>query len=97
MQALTVDATYENGVLRPANPLPLAEHEQVEITIQPKTSWAHRTSGLLKWAGDAEVLRRVAEEDEFGCNSPSAVMRLAHTGSLVQFECGASRSPPIGR
>jgi predicted DNA-binding antitoxin AbrB/MazE fold protein len=66
MQALTVNATYENGVLRPADPLPLAEHEQVEITIQPKTSWAKRTAGLLKWTGDPALLRRMAEDDEFG-------------------------------
>ena len=27
--AIVVEATYENGVLRPAQPLPLAEHEKV--------------------------------------------------------------------
>ena len=66
MQPITIDATYENGVLKPVQPLPLADHEQVEITIQPKTSWAQRTAGLLKWSGDPEILRRVAENDDFG-------------------------------
>jgi predicted DNA-binding antitoxin AbrB/MazE fold protein len=26
---ITIDATYEDGVLKPAQPLPLAEHEKV--------------------------------------------------------------------
>ena len=33
--ALTIEATYEDGVLKPAQPLPLAEHEQVRITVHP--------------------------------------------------------------
>jgi predicted DNA-binding antitoxin AbrB/MazE fold protein len=32
---LTVEATYENGVLRPAQPLPLKEFEKVEVMIRP--------------------------------------------------------------
>jgi predicted DNA-binding antitoxin AbrB/MazE fold protein len=31
---LTVEATYENGVLRPAQPLPLKEFEKVEVMIR---------------------------------------------------------------
>jgi hypothetical protein len=32
IMALTIEAVYENGVLEPAGPLPLKEHEQVRIT-----------------------------------------------------------------
>ena len=32
---ITIDATYENGVLKPAQPLPLAEHAQVRVTVEP--------------------------------------------------------------
>ena len=32
---LTVEAVYENGVLKPAQPLPLKEHEQVRVTVEP--------------------------------------------------------------
>ncbi len=64
--ALTVDAIYENGVLKPAQALPLKEHERVRVTIEPELSWAERTAGLLPWSGDPEVLRRLAEDDEFG-------------------------------
>ena len=63
---IVVEATYENGVLKPAQPLPLAEHEKVRVTIEPEVSWAERTAGLLKWTGDPELLRRIAEDDEFG-------------------------------
>jgi predicted DNA-binding antitoxin AbrB/MazE fold protein len=31
---ITVDATYEGGVLKPARPLPLSEHEQVRVTVE---------------------------------------------------------------
>ena len=63
---LTVEAIYENGVLKPAQPLPLKEHETVRITIEPQRSWAERTSGMLQWTGDFEDLRRIVEDDEFG-------------------------------
>ncbi len=32
---LTVEAIYENGVLKPAQALPLNEHEKVRVTVQP--------------------------------------------------------------
>ncbi len=33
--AITVDAVYENGTLKPSEPLPLQEHEKVRLTITP--------------------------------------------------------------
>jgi predicted DNA-binding antitoxin AbrB/MazE fold protein len=33
--AITVEAVYENGVLKPVEPLPLREHERVSITVEP--------------------------------------------------------------
>ncbi len=62
----TVEAIYENGVLKPAQPLPLKEHETVRINIEPQLSWAERTAGMLKWTGDFEDLRRIVEHDEYG-------------------------------
>ena len=63
---LTVEAVYENGVLKPAQPLPLKEQEKVSITIRPAISVARETAGMLRWHGDWETLRRLAEDDEFG-------------------------------
>jgi len=34
--AITVEAVYENGVLKPAQPLPLREHEKVRVTVEQK-------------------------------------------------------------
>jgi hypothetical protein len=36
--SITVDATYEDGVLKPAQPLPLGEHEKVRVTLEPQPS-----------------------------------------------------------
>ena len=63
---LIVEAIYENGVLKPAQPLPLNEHETVRITIEPQLSWGERTAGMLQWTADFEDLRRIIEDDEFG-------------------------------
>jgi len=69
---LQVDAVYENGVLKPTQPLPFAEHEKVNVTIRTAAEIdaaveaVRRSYGMLKWDGDPEVLRRVAEDDEFG-------------------------------
>jgi predicted DNA-binding antitoxin AbrB/MazE fold protein len=64
--SITVEATYENGVLKPLQPLPLQEHEKVKVTIHTGISVAEQTAGMLKWTGDPEVLRQIAEDDEFG-------------------------------
>ena len=34
MTSIVVDATYEDGVLKPRQPLPLREHEMVRITVE---------------------------------------------------------------
>jgi predicted DNA-binding antitoxin AbrB/MazE fold protein len=34
--AITVEAVYENGVLKPIQPLPLKEHERVSVTIEER-------------------------------------------------------------
>jgi predicted DNA-binding antitoxin AbrB/MazE fold protein len=62
---ITVETTYENGVLKLTQPLPLKEQEKIRVTIEPESSWAERTAGMLKWTGDPELLREIAEGDEF--------------------------------
>ena len=63
---LVIEAIYEDGVLKPSEPLPLQEHEKVRITIDEQLTAAERTAGMMKWTGDPEVLRRLVEDDEFG-------------------------------
>ena len=64
--AIVVEATYENGVLKPAQPLPLSEHEKVQITVHTAVSRVRATAGLLGWKGDAETVERIALDPEFG-------------------------------
>lgn len=61
---ISVDATYEDGVLKPSQPLPLKEHEQVRISIQPQANWVQETSGFVGWTGDHETLERFAVAPE---------------------------------
>jgi len=53
---LEVQATYENGVLKPDSPLPLDEHERVTVSVKPQTSRIRESAGLLKWTGDPKAL-----------------------------------------
>ena len=64
--SLEVEATYENGVLKLDQPLPFPEQERLVLRITPKISHAQAFCGLLKWTGDPEILRKIAEDDEFG-------------------------------
>ena len=61
---ITVEATYENGILKPAQPLPLNEREQVRVTIQRPTSGADRTYGMIGWKGSHEELEQILAEAE---------------------------------
>ncbi|MBW3540326.1 MAG: antitoxin family protein [Planctomycetes bacterium] len=65
---IVVEATYENGVLKPSEPLPLNEREKVRVTIDHDADWrVHRvraTAGLLGWTGDAETVERIALDPE---------------------------------
>lgn len=70
--AVTIEAIYENGVLKPAEPLSLAENEKVQITIQRRPTVdealqaVRRGYGLVRWTGDSQTLERIAIDPEFG-------------------------------
>ena len=40
---MQVEAVYENGVLRPLEPLELAEHQHVTVTVTECTEFVNRT------------------------------------------------------
>ncbi len=63
---LEVEATYVDGILKLDGPLPLREHERLVVRISPKASVAEESYGLIGWTGDSAILRRIAEDDEFG-------------------------------
>ena len=62
--ALEVEATYEDGVLKPAQPLPLREHQRVTLTVREESPRARISYGLIPWTGDPGVLRGIAEDPE---------------------------------
>jgi predicted DNA-binding antitoxin AbrB/MazE fold protein len=62
---LTIDAVYENGVLKPTEPLPLKEHEKVRVTVHTEASPLVRAQGIMGWTGDSETLERIALDPEF--------------------------------
>lgn len=62
--AITVEATYEGGVLKPVSPLPLREHEVVRLTIEPAQTWVERTAGIMGWKGSAELAEWIAMDAE---------------------------------
>jgi predicted DNA-binding antitoxin AbrB/MazE fold protein len=63
---LTIEAFYENGVLKPTQPLPFKEHEKVTLTVRPTASLARQTAGIVPWSGDVETLQRLTRDPEFG-------------------------------
>lgn len=60
---LTVEAIYENGVLKPAE-LPLREREKVRVIVMGETGVAEEAYGLMGWNGDAATVERFAQDPE---------------------------------
>ena len=52
--AITIEAVYENGVLKPASPLPLKEQERVRVVIESGPTWVERTAGMMGFQGTRE-------------------------------------------
>jgi predicted DNA-binding antitoxin AbrB/MazE fold protein len=67
---LTIEAIYENGVLKPSQPLPLKEQERVQVTIRRKTSWVQETFGICGWKGSREEADRFATDPELDFPPP---------------------------
>ena len=61
---LTVEAVYENGVLKPAQPLPLKEHEKVQLTVAAQGPNTQQAYGIIGWKGTHEELEQILVEAE---------------------------------
>jgi predicted DNA-binding antitoxin AbrB/MazE fold protein len=66
---LTVEAIYENGVLKPVEPLPLKEHEKVRVTIEPAENWVQATAGIIPCA-DPRLIEWAATDPELDYPPP---------------------------
>lgn len=73
--AITVEAIYEDGVLKPAQPLPFEEHEKVRITVaESRLSLAEQIAARVR-ALPPETLDRLpadgaAEHDHYIYGTP---------------------------
>ena len=61
-----VEATYENGMLKLDQPLPLAENERVCVTLTTKTSRVKQSYGLARWDGSLDELDHLISSPENG-------------------------------
>ena len=74
--AITVEAVYENGVLKLSEPVPFRDHERVRVTIEPAVSRVRQTAGLIGWSGSAEELEQFLNDpDESVFGSPNEWFR----------------------
>ena len=73
--AITTEAVYEDGVLKPSERLPLREHERVHVTIEISVGLQRLATekspilaahGIIGWAGDAASLEQLALSHQFG-------------------------------
>jgi predicted DNA-binding antitoxin AbrB/MazE fold protein len=62
--SIIVEATYEDGVLKPKQPLPLNERERVELIVRRAGILADQTYGMIGFSGAAADFDRLLEESE---------------------------------
>jgi predicted DNA-binding antitoxin AbrB/MazE fold protein len=69
--SFTVEAVYENGVLKPSQPLPFKEHEALHVTVERASTWtaasAKRSADLARvmaHAGAVDLGRPTGADNE---------------------------------
>jgi len=60
----TIDAVYANGVLKPAQPLPLVEHAQVRVTVEQQQVAERAAAGGVEDPGLLTAEERIAARAE---------------------------------
>lgn len=50
-----IEAVYEDGVLKPLDPLKLKEHEKVRLTLEEKNGVVRATSGIFSGLDDSAI------------------------------------------
>jgi predicted DNA-binding antitoxin AbrB/MazE fold protein len=65
IMAITVEAVYEGGVLRPVRPLPLREGETIEVVIPSlEDNPVTRSHGLIAWNRDWNELEEFLNDPD---------------------------------
>jgi predicted DNA-binding antitoxin AbrB/MazE fold protein len=80
---ITVEAIYENGLLKLSQPLPLKEQERVQVTVQSQSPQQRMAgvvpctdSKLIEWAAMDAELEHHAPKDEEVLVNPTIQARL---------------------
>jgi len=60
----TIEAIFEDGVLKPLGPLKLKEHGRVKITVEETESAVRATSGMIGGLEDS-LIEEIALSPEF--------------------------------
>jgi predicted DNA-binding antitoxin AbrB/MazE fold protein len=61
--SLEVQATYEDGVLKPDKPLPLEEHSRVIVSVKQAPFDIGDSAGIVPWNGDLKALDELLGPD----------------------------------
>jgi len=64
IMAVTIEAVYENGVLKPSQPLPWKEGERVRIAVSSLDSPILKAYGIMGFQGTAEEAEYFALDPE---------------------------------
>jgi predicted DNA-binding antitoxin AbrB/MazE fold protein len=67
---LTIEAIYENGVLKPTEPLPFQEHEKVQVTVHSRVSKLADAYGIMEFQGTVEEADYFARDPELDYPPP---------------------------
>lgn len=59
----TIDAIYENGVIKPLERLSLSESQKLKVTIESAESIVTSTKAMIK--ADPDLVLQVAESDDY--------------------------------
>jgi predicted DNA-binding antitoxin AbrB/MazE fold protein len=62
--AFEIEATYENGVLKPDQPLPLQEHERVTVSVKPRIDRVSESYGRVPAPIDPNALDYLTNSPE---------------------------------
>jgi predicted DNA-binding antitoxin AbrB/MazE fold protein len=85
---LRVDAVYENGVLRPLQPLDLKEHEQVQVSVVKTAPAPDRSSLAVEYI---ENVKRELQDAEPAPGLEEVRRRLAKIDGSMAAEIVADR------
>jgi predicted DNA-binding antitoxin AbrB/MazE fold protein len=67
--SLEIEATYENGMLKLDQQLPLQNGERVKLTVHQRSSRARASAGIFRWQGDRKDFENLLSPDNHPWNS----------------------------